>query len=58
MTLHITVHDPDYRTSLKDFNSFIESLQKRIIEIDETIPDLPLKDIVCRVPFRYSSMLP
>ncbi len=50
MKLHVTVHDPDYRTSLKDFNSFVESLQRKIIEIDETIPDLPLKDIVCRLP--------
>lgn len=41
-----TVHDPDYRIALKDFNSFAEVLQERIMRFDDTIPELPLKDIV------------
>lgn len=41
------VHDPDYRASLKDFNSFLECLTQKIIEADETVPELPVKDIVC-----------
>jgi hypothetical protein len=40
------VNDPDFRASLADFNSFVEKLSERIIEIDDTIPELPLKDLV------------
>ena len=40
------VHDPDYRQSQKDFNSFVEQLTERIIEVDDTIPELPPKDLV------------
>jgi uncharacterized protein DUF2461 len=40
------VNDPDYRASLADFKSFIEKLSERIIEIDDTVPELPLKDLV------------
>lgn len=42
-------HDPDYRTSWSDFTSWLESLQERLIESDETIPELPTKDIVFRI---------
>jgi hypothetical protein len=44
------VHDPDYRQSWKDWESFVESLTDKITEIDETIPELPPKDLVrvCR----------
>lgn len=40
------VHDPDYRESLKDFNTFVEGVTQKLIEIDDTIPELPIKDIV------------
>ena len=40
------VNDPDYRASLKDFDSFIEKLSEKVIEADETVPELPMKDIV------------
>jgi uncharacterized protein (DUF2461 family) len=40
------VHDVDYRASLKDFSSFLECLTQKIIEVDDTIPELPVKDIV------------
>ena len=40
------VHDADYRQSQKDFNSFVETLTGKIIEKDETIPELPYKDLV------------
>ena len=40
------VHDPDYRASLKDFASFVECLTQKVVEADETIPELPVKDIV------------
>ena len=42
-------HDPDYRTSLKDFDSFLQALTEKIIELDETVPELPVKDIVSRI---------
>jgi hypothetical protein len=40
------VHDPDYRASLADFDSFTEKLSEKLIERDETVPELPLKDLV------------
>lgn len=48
MILRGTVHDPDYRASLADFTSFIEKLTEKIIEIDDTVPELPMKDVVRR----------
>ena len=42
----LEVHDPEYRRALKDFQSFIECLSERITEIDDTVPELPTKDIV------------
>jgi Conserved hypothetical protein (DUF2461) len=42
----ITAHDTDYRTSQKDWASFVESLTQKIVELDETIPELPVKDVV------------
>lgn len=40
------VHDPDYRQSWKDWESFVQTLTEKISEIDETIPELPPKDLV------------
>ena len=40
------MHDPDYRTAQKDWASFVETLTQKIIESDETIPELPVKDVV------------
>ena len=52
-----TVHDPDYRTSWNDWTSFVESLTEKIAEKDETIPELPPKDLVFRIyrDVRFSS---
>ena len=52
-----TVHDPDYRTSWNDWVTFVESLTEKIIEKDETIPELPPKDLVFRIyrDIRFSS---
>lgn len=44
------MYDADYRTSKRDFDTFVESLTEKIIEKDETIPELPSKDLV-RVNF-------
>ncbi|KAF7508471.1 hypothetical protein GJ744_009184 [Endocarpon pusillum] len=43
------MHDADYRTSWKDWESFVESLTGKIVEKDDTIPELPPKDLVFRV---------
>lgn len=52
-----TVHDPDYRTSWNDWLTFVESLTEKIIEKDETIPELPPKDLIFRIyrDIRFSS---
>ena len=39
-------NDPDFRQSEKDWFSFVEKLTEKLVEIDETIPELPVKDIV------------
>jgi hypothetical protein len=43
------VNDPEYRRSLKDWESFATSLTDKIIEVDETVPELPFKDINFRI---------
>ncbi|KAI9791362.1 MAG: hypothetical protein M1835_000379 [Candelina submexicana] len=42
----LKMHDADYRASQNDFNTFVECLTSEIIERDETIPELPPKDLV------------
>ncbi|KAK9451189.1 uncharacterized protein V1518DRAFT_412789 [Limtongia smithiae] len=42
-------HEADYRAAKSDFDSFVEVLGERIMEIDETVPHLPLKDVVFRI---------
>ncbi|KAI1811032.1 hypothetical protein GGS20DRAFT_138511 [Poronia punctata] len=45
----LKMRDPEYRRSLKDWESFVETLTDKIIEADETIPELPLKDVIFRI---------
>ena len=45
----LKMHDPDYRTSWKDWMDFLECLTPKVSEIDETIPELPLKDCIFRI---------
>lgn len=45
----MTVRDPEFRRSLKDWETFVESLTEKIIEADETIPELPLRDVIFRI---------
>ncbi|KAL1845239.1 hypothetical protein VTK73DRAFT_825 [Phialemonium thermophilum] len=42
-------HDGEYRRSLKDWESFVETMTQKIIEADETIPELPIKDVIFRI---------
>ncbi|KAI0438964.1 hypothetical protein F4803DRAFT_70568 [Xylaria telfairii] len=45
----LKMHDPEYRRSLKDWESFVETITQEIIVADETIPELPIKDVVFRI---------
>ncbi|TWU73086.1 hypothetical protein ED733_004123 [Metarhizium rileyi] len=42
-------HDDEYRRALKDWQSFVETITQKIIEVDETIPELPVKDVIFRI---------
>lgn len=42
-------HDEEYRRALKDWNSFVERTSESIIDADETIPELPVKDLTFRI---------
>ncbi|KAL8821748.1 MAG: hypothetical protein Q9223_000272 [Gallowayella weberi] len=42
----LKMHDADYRQSKKDFDVFVEKMTEKMTEIDETIPELPPKDLV------------
>ena len=45
----LKAHDADYRASLADWTSFVDSLTEQIIERDGTIPELPHKDLTFRI---------
>ncbi|KAJ5607692.1 Conserved hypothetical protein CHP02453 [Penicillium hordei] len=45
----LKAHDPDYRAAKKDFESFVDSLTPKIAEVDATVPELPVKDLVFRI---------
>ncbi|KAI0888145.1 uncharacterized protein GGS22DRAFT_93754 [Annulohypoxylon maeteangense] len=45
----LKANDKEYRRSLKDWESFVETLTEKIIEADDTIPELPIKDVVFRI---------
>lgn len=42
----LKMHDPDYRASKHDWDTFVECLTEKLIESDDTIPELPPKDLV------------
>nr|POF05978.1 hypothetical protein CFP56_53365 [Quercus suber] len=42
----LKMHDAEFRQAEKDFYSFLEGLTEKLTEIDDTIPELPVKDIV------------
>lgn len=53
----LKAHDADYRASWADFSSFVEVLGEKIAEVDDTVPELPPKDLVFRIyrDVRFSS---
>ena len=46
LNVGLVVHDADYRQSKSDFDRFVECLTEKIVEKDETVPELPSKDLV------------
>jgi hypothetical protein len=42
----LKMHDPDFRQSERDWKSFAECLTTKITEADDTVPELPFKDVV------------
>ncbi|KAH0491632.1 hypothetical protein TgHK011_003056 [Trichoderma gracile] len=42
-------HDGEYRRALKDWQSFVEATTQTLIEVDDTIPELPAKDVIFRI---------
>ena len=49
------MHDPDFRQAEKDWFSFVEKLTERLVEIDDTVPELPVKDIGSCSPHRVQN---
>ncbi|KAL9097973.1 MAG: hypothetical protein Q9163_006268, partial [Psora crenata] len=45
----LKMHDADYRQSKTDWDTFVESLTEKIIDKDDTIPELPPKDLTFRI---------
>ena len=45
--MNSTGHDPDFRQAERDWKTFVESMTQKLMDIDDTIPELPMKDIVC-----------
>ncbi|KAH7013513.1 hypothetical protein EDB80DRAFT_863465 [Ilyonectria destructans] len=42
-------HDAEYRRALKDWESFVMRTTETVIDVDETIPELPAKDVIFRI---------
>ncbi|KAG5981030.1 hypothetical protein E4U55_003364 [Claviceps digitariae] len=42
-------HDGEYRRALKDWQSFVETATQTVIDVDETVPELPFKDVFFRI---------
>jgi hypothetical protein len=40
------VHDLEFRQAERDWHSFVTALTEKLIEIDDSIPELPVKDLV------------
>lgn len=39
-------NDAEFRQAEKDWHSFVEHMTDKLMEIDDTIPELPIKDVV------------
>lgn len=45
----LKMHDADYRQSKRDFDEFVDAVTPKLAEKDETIPELPHKDLTFRI---------
>ncbi|KAK0282268.1 hypothetical protein LTR35_000675 [Friedmanniomyces endolithicus] len=45
----LKMNDAEFRQAEKDWHSFVEQLTERLAAIDDTIPELPVKDVVFRI---------
>ncbi|KAK5175235.1 uncharacterized protein LTR77_000372 [Saxophila tyrrhenica] len=45
----LKMHDPDFRQAEKDWFSFVEKLTEKLTEIDDSVPELPVKDVIFRI---------
>jgi len=45
----LKLHDPDFRVAFQDFTTFAQQVAEKIIEADDTIPELPVKDVIYRI---------
>nr|OQO15840.1 hypothetical protein B0A51_17555 [Rachicladosporium sp. CCFEE 5018] len=45
----LKMHDPDFRQAEKDWFGFVEKLTEKLTEIDDTVPELPVKDVIFRI---------
>ncbi|KAK4508020.1 hypothetical protein PRZ48_001755 [Zasmidium cellare] len=41
----LKMHDAEFRQAEKDWHSFVEKMTEKLTEVDETIPELPVKDV-------------
>lgn len=42
------MNDADFRQSEKDWHAFVDKVTEKLVEIDDTVPELPVKDVVSR----------
>ncbi|KAF2830105.1 hypothetical protein CC86DRAFT_367973 [Ophiobolus disseminans] len=45
----LKLHDPDFRAAFQDFTTFTEKVSEKVVEADELIPELPVKDVIYRI---------
>ena len=48
-TARHAAHDGEFRRALKDWQSFVEAATETVIDVDGTVPELPVKDVVFRI---------
>ncbi|WPG97720.1 Hypothetical protein R9X50_00050100 [Acrodontium crateriforme] len=45
----LKMHDAEFRQSEQDWYSMVETLTEKLTEIDDTVPELPVKDLIFRI---------
>lgn len=47
--LSLVANDGEFRRAFKDWQTFVDQASQTVSEADETVPELPSKDIVFRI---------